>query len=78
MTCCNSATIEKKVKKVVDTSRNPCRMVNVVIDTKEIVLKEVITNFVSDLMSLVALLGFCMIFSGSFFVAIAKFFGWSI
>jgi hypothetical protein len=53
-------------------------MVNVVIDTKEIVLKEVITNFVSDLMSLVALLGFCMIFSGSFFVAIAKFFGWSI
>ena len=77
MTCCNSATIEKKVKKVVDTSRNPCRMVPVVID-KEIVLKEVITNFVSDLMSLVALLGFCMIFSGSFFVAITKFFGWSV
>jgi hypothetical protein len=45
---------------------------------EEIVLKTVITNFVSDLMSLLALLGFCMIFSGSFFVAITKFFGWSV
>jgi hypothetical protein len=41
-------------------------------------VKDIIINFVSDLMSFFALLGFCMIFSGSVFVAITNFFGWSV
>lgn len=64
-------------KKVLDIFLESCRINTVVIDMKGTSVKTVL-NFASDLMSFFALLGFCMIFSASFFVAIANFFGWSV